>query len=322
MRVLIVGGAGFIGSHLQDALLKEGIKDIIVFDTLDRNSLKYTNLKPVLYQGDVRNRWFLEKIIKKHRPEVIFNLASMTGIEKVEANPIDCMDINFNGAKNVCEAALKYGVDKIIHLSSSEVYGECYNESEQDVTKIGAVGDTRWSYSASKVAADHLVFAYMTRRGLNTCIVRPANIFGPRQTGHGAISHFIVWSLDGFPIKIYGDGTQIRSWCIIYDFVSALINILKRDVEGLINIGNPNSFLTINELAERIIKICDSSSKIRYVPKRPVDIMYRVPNVNKALKILDWRPVWSFEDSLKHTVEWYRSIDYHKEEWRSSFDNN
>jgi len=322
MSVLIVGGAGFIGSHLQEALLKEGFGDIIVFDTLDRNSLKYTDLKPLLYSGDVRNRELLEQMIVKHRPEVVFNLASMTGIERVDADPINCMDINFNGTKNVCELALRYGVRKVIHFSSSEVYGECHSVSEEDETRLGAAGDPRWTYSASKIAADHLVSAYASRGGLNACIVRPFNIFGPRQTGHGAISHFIAWSLDGLPIKVYGDGAQVRSWCIVYDLARAVIQVLRRDLRGVINIGDPYTPLTINDLAEMVVSFCGSESEIRHVPKRPVDIMYRVPNIERAQKLLDWRPVWNFEDSLKHTVEWYRSIDYHKEEWRSSFDNN
>jgi UDP-glucose 4-epimerase len=128
MKVLLTGGAGFIGSHVIEQLLTEKIasmKEIVVFDTLQHNSLKYSMLKPEIYKANVQNVAYLDYVVRHHAPDVIINLASTTGIENVEAEPVTCMNTIFNGVMNICKAALKYNVRQVIHFSTSEVYGEC-----------------------------------------------------------------------------------------------------------------------------------------------------------------------------------------------------
>jgi UDP-glucuronate decarboxylase len=140
--------------------------------------------------------------------------------------------------------------------------------------------------------------------------VRPANIFGPRQTGHGAISHFIVWALDNKPLTIYGDGSQVRSWCFVEDLTSAIAAVIEEEATGIFNIGNPYDPITVKALAEKIIKLTYSSSTLNYVPRRPVDIFHRVEDVDKAFDVLGWQPKWRFDDALKKTIQWYRSVNY------------
>ena len=317
---LIIGGAGFIASHLQAELTDRGIEDTAILDNYSRNSIKYSGLEPRVFIGDVRDAAFVDAVVKKTRPRVAYNFASLTGIELVEKSPVICIDTVVNGAKNVCESCTKNGVKNLIHASTTEVYGECHAETEDSDTSVGAAGDPRWSYASAKIAADHLVSAYSDH--LDVCIARPANVFGPWQTGHGAISHFAVWALDGEPLKIYGDGTQIRAWCYAKDAAEAIATIHEAGATGIYNIGNPSTARTINRLAADIVKEAGSGSAVIHLPRRAVDVQHRVPNTDKIRKELGWKPRHRFRESLRETINWYRSIDYREEEWYSFFKEN
>lgn len=322
MRVVLTGGGGFIGSHLCELFLSQG-HEVVVLDHFTRDSLRFLPLdkrsRITIMRGDVTDEDLINYIVRSYRPHVIINLASMAGIEKVEANPIMCMKTNMLGPLYLCEASVKYDVKKLVHVSSSEVYGETDENSNEDtVTKTGRAGDARWTYAASKCCADHLVMAYVKERGLNVCVVRPFNIYGSRQTGHGAISHFIFWALHGENLKIYGDGEQVRAWCNVKDLVSGFDAIIQRDYVGLLNIGNPNNPVTINNLANLIIEETHSASQVFHVPPRPVDIKYRVPNIARAKEKLCWEPTVSFIDGLRDTIKWYSTTDLSGIVWRKS----
>lgn len=322
MRVVLVGGGGFIGSHLCELFLSQG-HEVVVLDLFTRDSLRFLpadeRSRITILRGDVTDVEMINYTVRSYRPHIIINLASMAGIETVEANPIMCMKTNMLGPLYLCEASVKYNVKKLIHVSSSEVYGETdENSNEDSVTKTGRAGDARWTYAASKCCADHLVMSYLKERGLNACVVRPFNIYGPRQTGHGAISHFIFWALHGENLKIYGDGEQVRAWCNVKDIITAFDAIIQQDYVGLLNIGNPNYPMTIIALAKAIIEETHSKSETFHATPRPVDIKYRVPNITRVKEKLGWQPTVSFIDGLRETIKWYSTTDLSGIVWRKS----
>lgn len=273
-RWLITGGEGFIGTHIQKRL-----KDFRTFDKVDG--------------WDVRDEEQLSNYIERYNPDIILSLASTAGINRVEKDPIGCIQTNILGVQNI----LKHkGTAKLVHFSTSEVYGEQADRNlETDTTNVGAAGSPRWTYQASKVCADHLI----VNSDPNALIIRPFNVFGPEQVGHGAIADFRKWAKEGTDLKIYGDGTQVRAWCIVDDFVDAVFALIKNDCHGIYNVGNPTSPITIKKLAANVIKYSKSSSKTYHVPRRDVDVYYRVPNIRKLLKDTGWKPKRDFDEELR-----------------------
>jgi len=281
-RYLITGGEGFIASNLRKRLQGEVI-------TLDIKSGQ-----------DVRDEKLVKKTIKEFKPDIILSLAATAGIDRVEKDPIGCIETNILGVRNL----LKYkGNAKFVHWSTSEAYGEqADRNTEEDVTHVGSAGSPRWTYQASKVCADHLI----VNTDKNALVVRPFNIFGLEQRGHGAIADFTNWALKGQDLKIYGDGKQIRSWCIVDDFVDAVFALLESDCSGIYNVGSPDFPQTITETAEEIIKYSGTASKLYFVPKREVDVYYRVPNISKLTRDTNWTPKRDFHEELKKTVDFCR----------------
>lgn len=272
---MITGGSGFIGTHIQKRLKGE----VRIFDIVNGD--------------DVRNEEELKNAIWSFKPDIILSLASTAGIDRVEKDPIGCIETNVIGVHNL----LKYkGNAKLVHFSTSEVYGEQADRNkESDATNVGAAGSPRWTYQASKVCADHLI----VNTDKNALIIRPFNVFGPEQIGHGAIADFKKWAKEGTDLKIYGDGMQIRSWCIVDDFVDAVIELIENDCSGIYNVGNPGTPITIKELADKVIEYSNSPSKLYYVPRREVDVYYRVPNIDKLSGATGWIPTRNFDDELK-----------------------
>ena len=278
----MTGGVGFIALTLND-LLKSQNKIVKAVDIKNNQ--------------DVRDEQFVKSTIEEFKPDIIISMASTAGIDRVAKNPIGCIETNVMGISNL----LKHkGSIKLVHLSTSEVYGDNADKNlETDPTLVGSIGSPRWSYQASKVCADHLI----TNTDKDALIVRPFNIFGPKQKGHGAIADFIDWAKQGEVLKIYGDGLQKRSWCSVHDFLEGMIALIDQDRQGVYNVGNPGTILTIKELAEEIIEICKSTSKLYYVPKREVDIYYRVPNIDKITKDTGWKPQREFHPELFKTIK-------------------
>jgi len=312
-RVLITGGSGFIGTAIAQRLYQNN--EILLFDNLMRNSIKYTNLLRFpeirLIEGDIRDYQLISKVLQDFKPQIIFHLAAINGIFTVIKKPVDTMEVDFIGAHNVFKAslALKGSIERIINASTGEVYGKyAYNLSEEDATPVPAAGEDRWSYSASKLAAEHLAFSYFRQYDLPITTIRPCGIYGPRQVGEGAVHIFVKNAVTGEDIVIHGDGNQIRSWCYIDDFVDGVMLLLdSREAVGeVFNIGNPESTITINQLAETIKKLASSKSNIRKIKKDYADIDIRVINIDKAKSVLGFQPKVSLKDGLLKTIEWYR----------------
>ena len=212
-RLLLTGGAGFIGSHLAERLAADN--EIVILDTLRRNALssagldKHPHVK--LIQGDVLDGAVVAQAMEGC--DAVIHLASIAGVDTVLKNPVLTMRVSLLGTMNVLEAAAaKGGVRRVIDFSTSEVFGRyAYNVTEWDATTLGAVGEARWTYAVAKLATEHLAMNYWKQYQLPACSIRPFNIYGPRQVGEGAVHHFIVRALRGDPLQVHNDGSQIRA---------------------------------------------------------------------------------------------------------------
>ena len=313
-RIFITGGAGFIGTALIERLVEHN--EIIVYDTLQRNALKETNLlnhhNLNLVQGNVLDLKKLKEAIKDS--DIVIHLAGIAGVDTVIKSPTTTMKVNTIGTYNVLEATmtLEDDVERFIYFSTSEVFGSyAYKLSEKENTSIGEVGEARWVYATSKLAGEHFVYSYHSEYGLPVVIIRPFNIYGPRQVGEGAIHVFITKALRNEDIQIHGEGDQIRSWCYIDDIVNGTLLCLerKRAIGNIFNIGNPRGTVTILSLARLIVRMCESKSKIVFVPRPYIDVELRIPNIDKAKRILGYIPKIDLEEGIKRTINWYKKIE-------------
>lgn len=309
-RIFIIGGAGFIGTSLATRLVANN--KIIIYDNLHRNALKNTDLKDhpniLLIQGDILDSKKLKKSLKE--ADILIHMAAIAGIDTVIKNPVTTMKVNIVGTYNVLEASLAINnIERFLYFSTSEVFGTySYKLEESDSTNLQPVGEARWVYATSKLAGEHLVYSYQKEYRLPTISIRPFNIYGPGQVGEGAIHSFIVRAINDKPLEIHGDGDQIRSWCYIDDMVDAILLCLTKDeaIGEVFNIGNPRGTITILNLAEKIIQLGNSKSKIIHVPKNYVDVELRIPNIEKAKKLLGFEPKVGLDEGIKRTIEWYR----------------
>lgn len=315
-KIILTGGAGFIGSKLCEELSE--YNEILIYDNLRRNSIKYTsslnkeNIK--LIEGDILDYKSLKQTIDRFKPSIVIHLAAIAGIDTVIKDPVNTMTVNLIGTYNVLEA-IKNHIDSIkrfIDFSTSEVFGSyAYKVDEKSTTNLAPVGEARWTYSVSKLAAEHFSYSYYKQYGLKSVTVRPFNIFGPGQVGEGAIHQFIIRAIRNEEIQIHGDGDQIRSWCYIDDFVQGIRLCLQNEkaIGNSFNIGNPKGTITIGMLAQLIKQIANSQSEIVYIPKNYVDVELRVPSISKAIELLGFSPKYDLIDGLKKTIEWYRSMN-------------
>jgi UDP-glucuronate decarboxylase len=309
-KIFITGGAGFIGTALISRLIENN--EIVVYDTLQRNALKETNFlnhhNLTLIQGDILDEEKLKEVIGSSN--IIIHLAAIAGIDTVIKSPTMTMKVDMIGTYNVLEAAMKLdNVERFVDFSTSEVYGSyAYKLGEGDTTTMGAVGEARWTYAISKLAGEHLAHSYHKEFGLPVVSLRPFNIYGPGQVGEGAIHVFITRALRNEDIQIHGDGDQIRSWCYVDDIVDPiLLSLEKKEAVGnVFNIGYPRGTITILSLAQKIVDICESKSKIVFVPKSYVDVELRIPDIEKAKKILGYKPKIDLDEGIKRTSDWYR----------------
>ncbi|GAC1480749.1 MAG: SDR family oxidoreductase [Gemmatimonadaceae bacterium] len=309
-RILLTGGAGFIGTALAGRLLDNN--DVIVFDNFHRNSLKDSGLlaHPHLrmIEGDVLDAGALAQAMKGCT--TVVHLAAIAGVDTVLRMPTATMKVSILGTYNALEAALAAtGIDRFVDFSTSEVFGSyAYNVREGDVTSLGAVGEARWTYAVSKLATEHLAHNYHREFGLPSVSVRPFNIYGPGQVGEGAIHSFIVRALRHEEVTIHNDGSQIRAWCYIDDMVDGIIACLERPeaVGHAFNIGNPRSVVTIYNLARLILRLSESRSPLRFVSWDQTDVQLRIPNIEKARRLLQFEPKVDLDEGLLRTIEWYR----------------
>jgi len=318
--VFLTGGGGFIGSHICARLIEAN--RLIVYDNGARDALRYTELSrhPNLtrVQGDILDR---EQLVRSAREaDVIIHLAAVAGVSNYYTRPVDTMITNIVGTSHVLEAARQIRPEVLVNFSSSEVYGpETSGAQETDMTTQGPVKVSRWTYSVSKLAGEHLAFAFHRQHGVPVISVRPFNIYGPRQVGEGAIQVFAPQALRNEPITVHNDGGQIRAWCYVDDLVDGLLLCLSRPeaIGEVYNIGNPIETVTVAALAQKIVRLCGSRSEILFAPTQGAeplrhpgpggDVRVRVPNIDK-IAALGFRPRVGLDEGLARTVAWYRDV--------------
>ncbi len=307
-KIFITGGAGFIANTLIQKLIDKN--KIVVYDNFHRDTLtasgfaNHPNLE--IIKGDVLDLEFLTQSMKGC--QVVVHAAGIAGIDTVIKDPVKTMRVNMIGTANALEAAKINNVtDRFIDFSTSEVFGSmAFKSSENDQTVAGSAGEARWTYAVSKLAGEHLAHAYYKQFNLPVVTIRPFNVYGPGQTGEGAIQIFIKKALKNEDIHIDGDGNQIRAWCFVDDFVDCLFRCLheKAAIGESFNIGNARAVITILGLAQTVCRVLDSKSKIVFDPPLSADIALRIPSVKKAETILGFKAKTDLEEGILATAKW------------------
>ncbi|MGI6614326.1 MAG: NAD-dependent epimerase/dehydratase family protein [Saccharofermentanales bacterium] len=309
-RIFITGGAGFIGSTLVGKLVENN--EITIFDNFRRDSLSlksYRNHRNLrIIEGNILDRELLLRSVPQS--EVFIHSAAIAGVDTVIAHPTETMRVNLLGTAYALEAALRMNkLERFVDFSTSEVFGtSAFRAEEGNPTNIGPVGEARWTYAVSKLAGEHLTKAYHTEYGLPTVTLRPFNIYGPGQVGEGAMKIFIERALNDEDIQIHGDGSQIRAWCYVDDFIEGLLISINHPnaVGESFNIGNNRTAITILGLAETTIRVLNSKSKIVFIDKPYADIELRVPNVEKAFQKLGFKAKVDMDEGISLTAQFYR----------------
>lgn len=306
-KIFITGGAGFIGSALVGRLVHHN--HVVVYDNLFRNSLKNKSFKDhrnlTLHVGDVRD--YRELTRARGGVDIVIHCAGIAGVSSVLMSPSETWETNLLGSVNVLKAARQVqDIEKIICFSTGEVFGPiAFLSTEENATTF--TGEPRWVYAVSKLAAEHLAMAYYREEGLPVTVVRPFNIYGPGQTGDGAIRNFITQALRDEPLRIHGDGLQIRAWCYIDDCVEGTMLLLEHENVGgeVFNIGNQKTGITVHRLAKLIKRLLDSKSPIQFVSQREADVAIRVPSVDKIAQ-LGFDAEVDLEEGIQLTAEYFR----------------
>jgi UDP-glucose 4-epimerase len=318
MRALITGGAGFIGSHLCDALLEHG-HEVLVLDNLSTGSIE--NIQHLkgrrgfeYFIDSVNNEPLLAELID--RSDVVFHLAAAVGVKLIVEQPVNTIETNVHGT----EVVLKHANKKkklVVIASTSEVYGKSNDipfREDSDLV-LGPTPQHRWAYACSKAIDEFLALAYWKERKLPVIIVRFFNTVGPRQTGRYGmvIPNFVRQALAGEPITVFGDGQQSRSFTHVADVVGALLKLVvePRAIGQVINIGAAQE-VTIGDLARRVRDLAGSTSSIKFVPYEEAfdsgfeDMPRRVPDLSKARAMIGYEPRHSLDDILVQVIEHFR----------------
>jgi UDP-glucuronate decarboxylase len=305
MRILITGGAGFIGSHLCERLLADG-HDVLCLDNfftgrranilklLDNNHfelIRHDVIEPILLEVDQ-----------------IYNLACPASPIHYQYNPVKTVKTSVMGAINMLGLAKRVRA-RILQASTSEVYGDplVHPQVEEYWGNVNPIG-LRSCYDEGKRIAETLMMDYHRQNRVDTRIARIFNTYGPRMLENDGrvVSNFIVQALRGEPLTLYGAGDQTRSFCYVDDLVEALIRLMNaEEVYEPVNLGNPGEF-TIKQLAEEVVKICDSDSGVKYLPLPQDDPKQRKPDISRAQKLLGWNPTIPLPEGLKKTVTDFR----------------
>ena len=308
MRILVTGGAGFLGSHLSDRLLSEGHEVIAVDNFFTGNKRNVWHLSDnknfELIRHDVTFPLYLEV-------DAIYNLASPASPIHYQRDPVQTTKTSVLGAINMLGLAKRLGV-RIFQASTSEVYGdpEVHPQPESYWGRVNPIGP-RACYDEGKRAAETLFFDYHRQHGMPIRVARIFNTYGPRMAPDDGrvVSNFVLQALRGEPLTIYGDGSQTRSFCYVSDLVDGFVRLMDNDkgLVGPVNLGNPGEF-TMKELADAVIDVTGSKSPIEHKPLPQDDPKQRQPDISLAKKELGWEPTIQLREGLEKTVEYFRGV--------------
>jgi len=322
MKILITGGAGFVGSHLAERLLRQG-HEVHAYDNLSTGSL--LNVRPLrahrkfrLTTADILEEKKLETAIRS--ADQIYHLAAAVGVRWIMENPVETIITNVRGTENVLAAAAKHGKPTLV-TSTSEVYGKAMEVggrkklAEGDDWTLGPTRVRRWAYACSKAMDEFLARAYFDEKGLPVVIVRLFNTVGPRQTGRYGmvIPNFVQRALLHEPIPIHGDGKQTRSFTHVADAVRAMTELMKKPkARGeVVNIGS-GEVISIRGLAEKVLHMTGSQSRLKFIPYHQIyaegfeDMRARTPDIAKLRRLTGYRPEHSLDDILADVIDHFR----------------
>jgi len=309
MTILITGGAGFIGAHLCLRLLEEGHSVICLdnFITGSKDNLKacmgYKTFK--LIEHDISNPLYIKDDL-----DWVFHFASLASPRHYLHHPIKTLKSGLLGAYNCLGIAKAKGA-KFLLASTSEIYGDplISPQPEEYWGNVNPIG-TRSCYDESKRGAEAITYGYMRQHNLDVRVIRIFNTYGPlmHPADGRVVSNFIVQALKGEDLTVYGEGEQTRSFCYIDDLIGGILKMMTVDYKTPLNLGNSSEF-TISELADKVLKLTGSKSKIKHLPLPEDDPKQRKPDISRAKEILEWKPEISLEEGLTKTISYFLSID-------------
>lgn len=304
-KILVTGGAGFIGSNLVDKLLEEG-HSVVVVDNLSTGNINLLSPLALFYQQDIRDYKVMDIIFETHHFDNVFHLAAQISVPESVENPKKDAEINILGTLNILSLSVKYGIKKIIFSSSG---GAIYGENAPIPTTEDYCPNPISPYAISKLACEHYIKFFSKEFSLDYTILRYSNVYGPKQTPKGeagVVAIFTENMLNNQEVTIYGTGEQIRDFVHVYDVIQANILSLDRAKNEIINIST-NEATSINELFKIMKEEINYKKTPIYQQKRPGDLEVSVLSNEKAKEILNWQPSFNLKKGVKNTIEWYRT---------------
>ena len=306
MRILVTGGAGFIGSHTVDALVASGAGEVSVLDDLSTGKRMQVNAKAALYQTDLRDAAAVASVVEQARPEIIFHLAAQMDVRRSVADPAFDAQVNLVGFLNLIESARRHGLRRVIFSSTG---GAIYGEQDEFPCTEDHPRRPVSPYGVAKLATEAYLFFYKVEYGIDYLALRFGNVYGPRQDPHGeagVVAIFCGRILDGKPVTIYGDGTQSRDYVYVGDVVRAVVAAGKSSASGIaLNIGTGIE-TNVNDLYSTLAGIADFPTRAEHAAARPGEQKRSVISPARAERELGWRPEKKLADGLEETFKYFK----------------
>ncbi len=303
MNILVTGGAGFIGSHLVEALITLG-HDVTVLDNLTTGDQGNLGGGCELVVGDIRDPSCVDQCVRGK--DAVFHLAAFTSVPESMERPADCRDVNVRGTHNLIESASRHNVKRFIFSSSSAVYPDVPDTPRSEDTPA----QPKSPYAESKLEGESLLQWFHQRMGISYAGLRYFNVYGPRQDAQSdyaaVIPIFISASGKNEALTVYGDGSQTRDFVYVTDVVRANLAALESHVCGIFNVGTSKA-VSVHSLAKTIIGLMGSRSDYTFVPPRPGDVLSSTSDITRISSILGWNPEWELIPGLEETIKWFSS---------------
>ncbi len=305
MRVLVTGGAGFIGSNTVDALVAAGIHEVSVLDDLSAGKRHQVNPAARFYQVDIRDAARVTEVVEREKPEVLLHLAAQMDVRRSVADPAFDAQVNLVGFLNLMEAGRRNGLSRVVFSSTG---GAIYGEQERFPCGEDHPCRPVSPYGVAKLATERYLFFYQVQYGIRYVALRYANVYGPRQDPHGeagVVAIFCGRLLNKQPVTIFGDGEQTRDYVFVGDIVRANLAALERDCSGAINIGTGIE-TSVNRLYDALAEVAGVAIAPNYEPARPGEQMRSVISPERAGRELDWRPQVALREGLSQTLRFFK----------------